>query len=62
VYNCEGVGHSSSSVMMCVVVVNVVDIRLPDEFSGPPYGWRSGASSVAMLRAAMEGQSGRPPR
>ncbi len=28
-----------------------VEIRFPDQISGPPIGWRSAKSRVAMLRA-----------
>jgi len=54
-YNGEGVGQSSSSVVMAIVVVNIVDIWLSDQISGPLNGWRSAVISVDMLRAIMEG-------
>ncbi len=62
VYCCEDVGQSSSSVVMGITVVSVVDMGLPNRISGPSRGWRSDAMSVAMLRAILEGQSGLPPR
>jgi hypothetical protein len=62
VYSCEGVGQSSSSVVMGISVITVVDIGLPNQISGPPSGWRSVAISVSMLRAIMEGQNGCSPR
>jgi hypothetical protein len=62
VYNCVGAGQSSSSVVMGIAVINVVDIGFPDQISGPPKRWRYVDMSVAMLRAIMEGQSERPPR
>lgn len=36
----------------------VVEIRLPDHISGPPVGWRSARSRVAMLRAMADLQAG----
>ena len=35
-----------------------MDIWLPDQIYGPPPGWRSAISKVAMLRATMEGHRG----
>ena len=46
---------------MGIIVISVVDIRLSDQISGPPSGWRSAAIGVAMMWEIMEGQSGRPP-
>jgi hypothetical protein len=54
VYGRVGVGQSSSSEVMGITVVIVVDISLPNQISGPPSGWRSAAMSVAMLRVIME--------
>ncbi len=34
------------------------DIRLPDQISGPPTGWRSAINRVVMLRATIEGHIG----
>ena len=62
VYKCEGVGQSSSPVVMGIVVVNAIDIELPDQMSGYSKGWRSAAMSVAILQSVMEGQSGFPRR
>ncbi len=56
-----GVGHPSTSVVMGMADVIMVDFWLPDQISGPPRGCRSAAMSVAMLRAMMEGQRGLPP-
>ena len=36
----------------------VEEIRLPDHISGPPVGWRSARSRVAMLRAKADLQAG----
>ena len=55
------VGQPSSSVVMGMAFVSVVEIGFPDQISGPPRGCKSAAISVAMLRARIEGQSGVPP-
>ena len=39
-HGCEGVGHPSSSVVMGIAVIRVVDMGLPDRISGPQKGWR----------------------
>ena len=36
----------------------VVEIRLPDHISGPPVGWRSARSRVAMFRAITDLHAG----
>ena len=60
--SCEGVGQSSSSVVMGITAINVVDILLTNQISGPPSGWRSVAISAPTLRAIMEGHVGCPLR
>ena len=62
VYGCLGVGQPSSYVEMGIEEDKVEDISLPDHISGPPMGWRSAVSRVAIFRAITEGQRGRPPR
>ena len=61
VYGCEDVEQSSSSVVIGIAAVNVVDMGLPDHISGPLNGCRSAAISVAILRAIVEGQRGLSP-
>ena len=51
-------GQPSSSVVMGMALVNVVDIGFLGHISGSPRGGRSATISEAMLRAIMEGQSG----
>ena len=62
VYGCMGVGHPSSSVVIGIKEDSVEYISLSDHISGPPSGWRSAVRRVAMLRAIIDGQRGRPPR
>ena len=62
VYGCVIVGQPSSSVVIGIEEVSEEEISFPDHISGPPSGWSSAVSSVAMLRAMTEGQSGLPPR
>ncbi len=62
VYGCVIVGQPSSSVVIGIEEVSEEDISFPDHISGPPSGWRSAVSSVAMLRAMNEGHSCLPPR
>ncbi len=51
-------GQPSSSRSIGILVAMEVDIWLPDQISGPPTGWRSAISKVAMLLASMDGQRG----
>jgi hypothetical protein len=48
---CVCKGHPSSSSWMGLSEEMDVEIRFPDQISGPPVGWRSARSRVAMLRA-----------
>ena len=62
VYGCAIVGQPSSSVVMGIEEISDEESSFPDHISGPPSGWSSAVSSVAMLRAMTEGHSGLPPR
>ncbi len=54
-------GQPSSSVVIGMALVSAIEIRFPDQISGPPRGCRSAVICVVMLRAMMRGQTGAPP-
>jgi hypothetical protein len=62
VKGCTSNGHPSSSRWIRIFDEMEVDIWLPDQISGPPTGWRSAVSRVAMLRATIEKHMGVRPR
>ena len=51
-------GHPSSSNWIGMSEEMDVEIWFPDQISGPPVGWRSARSRVAMLRAITDLQAG----
>ncbi len=60
-YGWLGDEQPSSSVVMGMSFVSAIEMRVPDQISGPPRGCKSVVCSVAMSRAMIEGQSGVPP-
>jgi hypothetical protein len=55
---CVRKGHPSSSSWAGMSEEMDVEIRFSDHISGPPVGWRSAKSRVAMLRAMTDLHAG----
>ena len=55
---CDFKGQPSSSSWMGMSDDIDVEIWFPDQISGPPVGWRSAKSRVAMLRAKADSHAG----
>jgi len=55
---CVCKGHSSSSKWIGISEEMDLEIWFPDQVSGPPVGWRSSKSRVAILRAITDLQAG----